>query len=276
MILSDTDKSKEQLVEELVGLRQRHELWSRVIHTSPDTIALTKASDGGILEDNDCFLKNRVYSRAEAIGKTSEELDIWLSPEDRDRFVGLLKEHGECVNFAASFKSKNGHIINGLISARMEEVDGELCIFSNIRGVTELAAAEQRLRESEGRFRSVVASINEGLLITYIDDVILDLNDRMTDLAGFSAEELKGNPAYELLVMADQWPNMLARNQQRVYGEAETYEIKLRRKDRSWLWAEVSASPYRDTTGEVVGTLGIVSDITERKRLEWNCCGLKE
>jgi PAS domain S-box-containing protein len=213
-------------------------------------------------------LRNRGFSRAEAIGKTTSELDVWVNSEDRDRFVRLLKTHGECLNFASSFKTKDGRIMRGLISARVDEMDGEACIFSNVRDVTELMEAEQSLRESEGRFRSVVASINEGLLITDIDDVILDLNDRMTDLTGFSAEELKGKPAYELLVMADEWPNMLARNQQRVYGEAETYEIKLRRKDGSWLWAEVSASPYRDTTDEVVGTLGIVSDITERKRLE--------
>lgn len=49
MILSDTDKSKEQLVEELMQLRHRHELWLRVINTSPDTIALTRVSDGKIL-----------------------------------------------------------------------------------------------------------------------------------------------------------------------------------------------------------------------------------
>ena len=51
--MNDADKPKDQLLAELTALRQRHEQLSRMIQTSPDSILLTRLSDGKILEAND-------------------------------------------------------------------------------------------------------------------------------------------------------------------------------------------------------------------------------
>ncbi len=261
--MHDADKSKEQLLEELAQLRQRQDVLSSMMHGSPDTIVLSRLSDGRILEVNDGFTRNSGYAREQAIGRTTAELKIWVNAEDRDRFVSILRESGRCLNFAAQFRARDGRLIHGLISASLIEVEDEVCLFSNTRNITELMSVEERLRESEGRFRSVVGSLSEGLLITDIDDVVLDLNERMTELTGFSTDELKGKTAHRLLLSADQWPNLPERSRRRLSGEAETYEVEIRRKDGSSFWAQVSASPYRNTAGKVVGTLGAMSDITE-------------
>ena len=77
-----------------------------------------------------------------------------------------------------------------------------------------------------------------------------------------------GRPAYELLLPPRDWPVLLQRNKQRIRGVAEHYEVELMRKDGSLFWADIHATPYRNTSGEVVGTLGAITDITERKRME--------
>ena len=61
---------------------------------------------------------------------------------------------------------------------------------------------------------------------------------------------------------------MAERNQERARGISSTYEIQLCRKDGSQFWAEIHAAPFHNSTGEITGSLGAISDLTERKRLE--------
>lgn len=120
--------------------------------------------------------------------------------------------------------------------------------------------------EVEARFGGVAQSLAEGLLITDPDDVILFANDRIAQMTGHSVEELTGRPAYMLLLAEKNWPFIWRKNKDRLAGIADRYEIELRRKDGATLWVEISASPYRNITGQITGTLGAITDITERRQ----------
>ena len=128
--------------------------------------------------------------------------------------------------------------------------------------------AEKALAESEERFRAVAESLGEGLLITDRRDLVLYANPRVAELTGYAEKEMLGRPAYELLLPPERWPAMLRRNEERMRGTAEDYEILLLRKDGTRFWAEVNATPYRDAAGEIVGTLGAITDVTERGRTQ--------
>jgi PAS domain S-box-containing protein len=134
--------------------------------------------------------------------------------------------------------------------------------------ITEQKLAQEALRRSEARFRFVVESVGEGLLITDADDVVTYANHRMTELTGYTEEEMLGRPAYALLLPPERWPDLLERNRERMAGFDERYEIRLKRKDGSSFWAEINATPYRDATGEIVGTLGAITNVSARKRTE--------
>ena len=284
-------------------LAAKEEELATAIQSSPDSIVVTRLDDGMVIDVNAAFSRSSGYSRSEAIGKNASELKAWLSEEARRDFVATLRRDGHCINYPNTFRSKDGSISHVLISAHLIEVDGETCIFSNVRNITHLKRIEETLarqadelkaanyqlarkereleerhqrllvevaerKESEVRFRTVVESLGEALLITDVDDVVLDLNERVTELTGFSAAELLGKPAYEVLLARDEWPDMLNRNRRRVGGQDERYEIELRRRDGTWFWAEVFAAPNRNASGEITGTLGAMSDITKRKRME--------
>jgi len=141
-------------------------------------------------------------------------------------------------------------------------------MIGTVHDVTEHERAEKALQESEARLRTVVQSLGEGLLITDPRDVILYVNPRLTELTGYTEEEVLGRPAYELLLPPEQWPEMLRRDKERMEGVSERYEVHLKRKDGSFFWAETNATPYRDASGEIVGTLGAITDITERRLTE--------
>ena len=128
--------------------------------------------------------------------------------------------------------------------------------------------SEAVLKESEERFKSVVQGLGEGLMITDLEDVVLFANVRMAELSGYALDEMLGRPAYELFLAPEAWKEARRRNRRRSLGEAEKYEIELTRKDGSSFWTEITATPYRSPDGEVVGTIGAVADVTERKRSE--------
>lgn len=137
------------------------------------------------------------------------------------------------------------------------------------RDITGRKRAEEALKSSEAHFRRVVESLGEGLVVTDADDLVLDVNSRMTQLCGYTREEMLGRPAYELLLPPCERRSVFERNSERLRrGEHESYEMRLRRKDGSQFWAGINATPYRDSAGEIVGTLGIITDITDRRQAE--------
>ena len=134
-----------------------------------------------------------------------------------------------------------------------------------------LARDERRaesLRESEQRFRAVVENLREALLITDRDDRIILANSRVRDVLGYEPDDVIGRYATELLLPPEQASAFADRLERRLSGQVELYEVELIRKDGARIMAEVSASPYRDMAGNVIGTLGAISDITEQKQLE--------
>lgn len=137
-----------------------------------------------------------------------------------------------------------------------------------IEDVTERMEAEARLRQTEAHYRNVVDSLGEGLLITDLDDAVVYANLRMAELSGYAVEEMLGRPAYEMLLPREQWEQTRHRNEERVRGKADRYETRCLRKDGASFWAAVSAAPYRDPSGEIIGTMGAFNDVTERREAE--------
>ncbi|MCU0561300.1 MAG: PAS domain S-box protein [Desulfobacterales bacterium] len=133
--------------------------------TSPDAINLNRLSDGMYIDINEGFTKLTGYTREQAIGRTSVELNIWRSQQDRQRLVERLRQDGWVENMEAEFRRKNGDVGIGLMSARRLQLNGEEIILSITRDITERKQVENALRESEERYRQIVESSTEAILV---------------------------------------------------------------------------------------------------------------
>jgi formate hydrogenlyase transcriptional activator len=127
---------------------------------------------------------------------------------------------------------------------------------------------ESLLGQREEFYRTVIESLAEGLLITDPSDRIIYANSRMQEITGYPTSELIGAVAYELFMDKSQWPQMTKRNQDRIAGKSEYYEHQLLRKDGTRHWVSVKATPYKNSKGEIIGTVGAVSCIQTQKSLE--------
>ena len=127
-------------------LKLSEEKFAKAFLTSPDSVNINRLSDGLYIDINKGFTRIMGYQRQEVIGRSSLELKIWVNPEDRTRLVAELQARGFIDNFEAQFRTKDGRIRTGLMSARVIEICGEQCILSIARNITE---RKQRERELE-------------------------------------------------------------------------------------------------------------------------------
>jgi PAS domain S-box-containing protein len=131
-----------------------------------------------------------------------------------------------------------------------------------------LAAAEA-LRESEERYRSVVSEIDEVIFRTDANGRLTFLNPAWTQMTGFSVEETMGTPIH-LAVDAGDRAAILDHYRSLSDGGADytRFEVRYSTKASDPRWAEVHARATRDSDGRLVGTAGVIRDVTDRRRAE--------
>jgi diguanylate cyclase (GGDEF)-like protein/PAS domain S-box-containing protein len=138
----------------------------------------------------------------------------------------------------------------------------------SFRNVTEHMRAEKALRESEYKLRTLLDSMSEGLVQVGNDETIEFVNDRFCEMTGFSREELLGRVTLDVLFDEEGKKFVREANRQRVKGVAGQYELRLKKKTGEFLYVIVGGVPIINADGEVTGSMGVFTDITERKRAE--------
>ena len=170
-------------------IQRLEERFTKAFYTSPDAININRAVDGVYLDCNRSFIELTGYTRDEIIGKSSLSLDIWVNPEDRTRLVKGLQERGEVKNLEAEFRMKDSRILTGLMSASLIDVEGEQCILSVTRDISEIKKAQLAIQESEERYRTIFDTVPVSLweqdFLTVFDMLETVRVGGVTDLAGY-------------------------------------------------------------------------------------------
>ncbi len=128
------------------ALHKSAELFRAFFHANPVPTIISSLA-GVVLMINPAFTRNPGYSAEEVVGKTVQELGFWRKPEDRERMVAAIKEHGFIDNLESTFYGKGNRPMTCLISSRAVEFEGELRILSIVDDVTERRVAEGTLRK---------------------------------------------------------------------------------------------------------------------------------
>ncbi len=133
--------------------------------------------------------------------------------------------------------------------------------------ITAQKTAERALRESEEQYRQIVETANEGIWIIDRQGTITFANRRMEALLGCPAGELPGRSFFDFMDAAGR-REAEQRLAQRNQGIAAQHEFRFIRTDGTTIWTLITTTPLRAPDGQVVQSLAMVTDITERKRTE--------
>jgi diguanylate cyclase (GGDEF)-like protein/PAS domain S-box-containing protein len=133
-------------LEKEQALRASEARYRIAFQTSIDAIAISRFSDGSYLDVNPSFHSIMGYESREVLGKTALELDVWADPRERERLCKILRVQSNCQDFQAQFRSKGGKLFWGTVSASLTELDGDTCILSVMRDITQSKLAEEEIR----------------------------------------------------------------------------------------------------------------------------------
>jgi len=123
----------------------------------------------------------------------------------------------------------------------------------------------KELKRSENLFKSVVNTINEGLIKIDLDSNVTYVNNRISEMSGYSIEEVIGKKSAEFLEAKD--IKLLSKViENRKKGISSQYEMNIKVKTGEYRDFYVNGAPYRDENGVVIGALGTLTDITDKKR----------
>jgi PAS domain S-box-containing protein len=133
--------------------------------------------------------------------------------------------------------------------------------------VTDRTEVEQALRDSERRYRQLLDALQEGIWVIDQENRTTFVNPRMAEMLGYTVEEMLGKDL--LAFMDEDGTRATERNlERRRRGIREQHDFELIRKDGSRIYTSMETSPILDETGNFVGAIAGVQDVTERRRAE--------
>jgi len=134
--------------------------------------------------------------------------------------------------------------------------------------ITESKTAEIRIKESEGKYRRLVETMNEGVIQVDNDDRIVFVNGRICEMCGYSEEDLIGKYAYKVLLPTRSKKEVTKIARDRKKGISSQYEIQVKIKSGELKWFLIDGAPVYDVNRKIIGSVGVHLDITHRKRIE--------
>jgi PAS domain S-box-containing protein len=145
------------------ALRSSEERFGKAFHSSPDAIAIVTQNDHRFIEVNEKWEAMFGYSRAEAIGRSSDELNLVVDGERQQRGREELENQGYLHDYELDVRTRSGAILQVLLVTDTMEMSGEPCYIINIRDVTARKRAETEAEEQRQELAhlSRVASLGE-------------------------------------------------------------------------------------------------------------------
>ncbi|MCB9363823.1 MAG: PAS domain S-box protein [Flavobacteriales bacterium] len=258
---------KEMALKEQSLLKEKE--LATIVESSSDAI-ISKTLDGYIKIWNLGATKMYGYSADEMIGnhisKLIPEYKLQEYYDSMDKIAG-----GQPVAaFQTVRKTKDGTLINVSVSLscikdNLGNVIGASAIAIDI---TERKKIEYELKQSEEKYRTLVETMNEGVLIVDNDNTILFSNDFMCKILGYELNEILGKNTFNFIADETDKKEMSQVIKTLKKGEPSKYEIQLLTKNKQKLWLLVSSSPTYDNHGKIIGSVSLHTNITNRKLME--------
>ena len=248
-----------------VALRASEQRFSKAFNASPVPMSISTAAEARFIDVNESFTRAMGFSREELIGRTGLELNIWADPAEREEVLRVLQKDGSVRDMDIHGRMKSGEIRSVQVSIEIIELDGEQCVLIATNDITERKRAEEALRQSEGRYRSIIEDMHDGYFEMDLKGTLTFFNDALCKLHKRSPEELIGTNNQEFMDAETAKRALAVYSKIYLTGEpARGLVWKRTRPDDGDRWFESSASLMKDADGKPTGFRGISRDITQQ------------
>ena len=192
------------LHSEVKALRDMEERFRITFQTCPDGILITRFRDGVLIDVNEQFLEITGFERMDVVGRNTDELKLWLDKSERDKFIATLKSDGSVKRQPMMFRTNQGDVRHGEISARVSVLSNEPHVLIFLRdihaSVLSAVALKEETRERqkvETFLDRIVNNIPDPLFVKDRQHKWIILNHSFCEFMGYSREELLGKSDYD-------------------------------------------------------------------------------
>jgi two-component system, cell cycle sensor histidine kinase and response regulator CckA len=266
----DLEKS---VSERNVRLKESEESFRLMVENAQDYAIFLLDIEGRISSWNPGAQRLLGYSEGEILGK---HVSIIFTPEDlaagmAEKEIQTARRDGKALDERWHVRKDGNHFwASGILSAAMDD-KGELRGFVKImRDFTERENAREQLRQSEERYRSLVAEIQD-YAIFMLDPMgnIVSWNKGSERIIGYRPEEIVGRHFSILYTEEDLAKEKPANEMESALEHGRNKEVGWRlRKDGSFFWGEEIITPIRNQDGTLTGFTKVTRDITAQKQLD--------
>jgi len=201
------------------------------------------------------------FSASEMIGKTTQDLNMWVNPEQRAGFYKRLEDE-KCISAVqVTLKRKDGRTIVGEMTLELIAVNENRYVIGIFRDITQLEESERRWRETADQLPTVIVESDLAGKCTYS-------NQYGHDITGYTREDLAKGLNIKQLIDPSNHDQYISRLSQMAQGiEVPPAEFQIICKDGTQRWGVSSSAPIKKNE-KIVGIRTTVIDITDRKKAE--------
>ncbi|KAF0129025.1 MAG: PAS domain-containing protein [Bacteroidetes bacterium] len=263
--ITDIKKAELTLLENEAYIRTLY-------YDSPVPVLVIEEGNQNVFDLNNAALAAfGCKNRNDLVGKNVGEL---LPPENEDDLYFNRQQIAEKLEliskandktFDCHFRSYTGLIWDARVHTFRLSIYEKDLVQLTLIDTTAHNKAMSALFESESRYRAVAENANAGIAIVDLEERIVFSNETLAKLLGYSKEEILGKP-FSNYVPEATYNLMTEKTFQRFNGIIDQYEAEFYHSDGSLNTFSVSASPLFSSSMEMIGTVGVMIDITQQKK----------
>jgi PAS domain S-box-containing protein len=186
--------------EQTAALRESEQRFRAVFDQSPIVIGLVTIPEGRIVELNAAGVAALGYSREEAIGRTTLDLNLWVDAALRERYLETLKRDRIVTNFEAQMRRRNGEVFTALHNGCLIEMAGRCYSVSSLQDITGRKQSEETRDRSLALMRATLESTADAILVVSAEGRIETYNQNFADMWEVDLE-LAGDPSSEEAIL---------------------------------------------------------------------------
>ena len=260
----EVEQQVEQRTVELQQTREQLQLTEFPIERSPDAIFLMN-DRAEFLRVNQSACQIFGYSQTELLSMSLSEIDPNFPDLTWQQYWEILKSEG-AFTLKSSYRQNNGQTLPVEVSFQYLKFNELEYSYAFVRDIRDREVAEQALRESEAKFRSMVENANDIIYLLTPDSLFSYVSPNWSDILGHSLAQIQGKPYTlfvhpdDLQICQDAMTNIVTNPRK----QQSKIQYRIKHQDGTWRWHSSNLSPVRNSSGRVLSVVGIAHDITDR------------
>ena len=279
-ISRDTTESK--IAEEKI--KESETKFNTIFNNSPALMLLLSVSDRRISEVNNTFLQKTGVSRDEIIGKLVTDVELLNFSDTQKNINNLLQKDQSVHSVEMYLTTKSGLVINGLFSRELIEVAGKQYFLAVITDISQIKQAEEALLLAHKSLSDILqAAIHTSIISTDTNGTITVFSKGAEEMLGYSAHEIVGKKTSALFHIESELIERGIELTQELGRPIEGFDVFTAKaqiqgyEERSWtylhkngtiIFVNLIVTTIKNINEEVIGFLGIATDITRSKKAE--------